>query len=517
MKCCPFCSATYPDYATHCPNDGFALADTDIWSEGTIIREKYRIVGLIGRGGMGEVYKALHMHFDELRALKVINRELASDENFAARFLLEAKLTRRLQHPNAVRTDDFDRAEDGRPFMVMEYIDGRTLKDEISRRAPMDPLSVCEIAKQVCGALEGAHSLGMVHRDIKPDNIFLANKSDGYCVKVLDFGIAHLKEVDDPKSSKKAVALTRTGMLVGTPAYMSPEQALGKRGRDLDGRSDLFSLGVALYQMLTNELPFTGDSEMAVLMAHISAAPVPVGDRGPHVPYRLASLVMQCLEKTPEMRPPSAGSMVDLIAVIESELNPGTTAVLAVGSFNSKGENAGATSLKTGYKKLVVAAGVLAAVGIIYMFAVNSLGKRSVPLQRIENTQYHSAIAPKSDPATQTVATPFQGQHQEATLDKTQPTANMTTSIDDRKTASSRRPSPSPPAAMSQRVPSTQPTLAYAEDSVDVQAALAEGDIYENRLDFERALAIYKEALTSYPGNQSLRSRVERLAANQAK
>lgn len=317
MKRCTICHATYPAAFTHCPHDGSVLTEANEWADGAMIRGKYRILGKLGQGGMATVYKALHVGFDEVCALKVINLELASDLSFVKRFSQEAALTRKLQHPNAVRVADIDQADDGRPFMVMEFIEGESLKDVIQHQAPLPVPRACRIAKQVAAALDAAHRLGMIHRDIKPGNILLTRPAGGAgeageLAKVLDFGIAKIKEAH---LAAGGATLTRTGTSMGTPAYMSPEQAMGKTGDGLDGRADLYSLGVVMYEMLTGELPIQAESEVQMLMGQISTAPEPIRARCPEIPEGIAAVVMRCLEKDPARRPASGES---LIAQIES-------------------------------------------------------------------------------------------------------------------------------------------------------------------------------------------------------
>ncbi len=287
-----------------------------------MIRGKYRILGKLGQGGMATVYKAVHVGFDEVCALKVINMELATDPSFVKRFSQEAALTRKLQHPNAVHVEDIDQADDGRPFIVMEFIGGESLKDVIHREAPLPVPRVLRIAKQVAAALDAAHRLGMIHRDIKPGNIILTRLPDdpeaGEMAKVLDFGIAKIKEAH---LAGGAATLTRTGTSIGTPAYMSPEQALGKTGEGLDGRADLYSLGVVMYEMLTGELPIQAESEVQMLMGQISTVPDPVGNRRPELSDGIGAVVMRCLEKDPARRPASGAA---LIAQIENWETGGT-------------------------------------------------------------------------------------------------------------------------------------------------------------------------------------------------
>jgi tRNA A-37 threonylcarbamoyl transferase component Bud32 len=330
MKTCPTCQGSYPNNFAICPQDGTPLQDTGTWSEGSVIRGKYRLVTKVGQGGMGAVYKALHLAFDELRALKVIAPELLSDELFVKRFKHEAVITRKLQHPNAVRVDDIDEAEDGRPFIVMEFIEGKSLKKLIREEGPLPVQRVCAIIKQAAAALDAAHRLGMIHRDIKPDNIALVDAPDGETVKVLDFGIAKVKEARMGESA--GMTLTGTGVVIGTPQYMSPEQAMGKRGDELDGRADLYSLGIVMYQMLTADLPFKADTTMEMLLAHMQKPPAPISVVHPElqVPEPVATLTMRLLEKNRDMRPASARVLIQEIEKAEKEMaNVGATRVVA--------------------------------------------------------------------------------------------------------------------------------------------------------------------------------------------
>jgi len=326
MKTCSTCQTSYPDSYQVCPKDRTPLASWGAWADGTVVRGKYRILGPLGHGGMADVYKALHVTFGEVRALKVMNADFLRDELFVKRFKQEAVMCRKLQHPNAVQVDDIDEAEDGRPFIVMEYVAGRSLRDVIQGESPMPVRRVCRIARQVASALDAAHRLGMVHRDIKPANILVLSTLEGDEAKVLDFGIAKLRE-SRAGDTTAGLTLTGPGMVVGTPPYMSPEQALGKRGDELDGRSDLYSLGIVMYQMLTGELPFAADSTVAMLLAHIQALPAPLcGRPGLEIPEPVAHVVMKCLEKKPEARPASAAALIEDLEGAEKEAElPGPT------------------------------------------------------------------------------------------------------------------------------------------------------------------------------------------------
>lgn len=310
MKNCPVCHSTYPRDFSLCPRDGTKLVEVGVWTEGTLVRGKYRILGKLGEGGMAAVYKALHVRFDEVRALKVISADLSNDPSFIKRLQQEAVVTRRLQHPNAVRVEDIDEAEDGRPFIVMEYIEGRSLK-EVIEEAPLPVDRTCRIVKQVASALDAAHSLGILHRDIKPANIVLIDTPQGEQAKVLDFGIAKVKEANLGETAE--MTLTGKGRVVGTSAYMSPEQAMGMRGDELDGRSDLYSLGVVMYQMLVGELPLKAESEVTMLMAHIQRPPDPILPLRPDLPPFVADLVMSLLEKKRELRPANGRALIEQI------------------------------------------------------------------------------------------------------------------------------------------------------------------------------------------------------------
>ena len=268
---------------------------------------------------MGAVYKAMHTRFKEVRALKVMSPELASDVHFVRRFEQEAVIARKLQHVNAVRVEDIDEAEDGRPFIVMEFIEGRSLADVIEQEAPMAVPRVCSIIKQAAAALDAAHALGLIHRDIKPSNIALIAAGTNVAagkeqVKVLDFGIAKVRDAQPAGSPQfTRLTMTGTGMLIGTPAYMSPEQSKGLRGDLVDGRSDLYSLGVVMYEMLSGDLPFKASTTVEQLAAVINTPPRPVREIRPElgIPEPIDAVLMRCLAKDPAMRPASGQALIE--------------------------------------------------------------------------------------------------------------------------------------------------------------------------------------------------------------
>jgi len=318
MKTCSVCQRSYSTNFANCPQDGTPLAESEEWAAGTVVRGKYQIIQKIGQGAMGTVYKALHLHFQEVRALKVIAAKLSSDKTFVKRFEQEAILARKLQHPNAVRVDDIDETEDGQPFIVMEYIEGENLRKVISAIGPMPPLRVSAIIRQVAAALDAAHALGIIHRDIKPENIVLIQSDKKDVAKVLDFGIAKYRKL---QSDSTVVSATDTGMVVGTPGYMSPEQAMAAPGNQLDGSADIYSLGSVRYQMLTDELPIKGDTPLQIVLAHIQNPPIPIqaARAGVQIPQPLADLVMKCLEKNREDRPANGRAMIEELEKWELE------------------------------------------------------------------------------------------------------------------------------------------------------------------------------------------------------
>ena len=303
MKYCDVCHSIYPPDFTTCPRDQSPLRSGAELQPGMMIRNKYEILEKIGSGGMATVYRARHTVFNEPRAIKVVSSRLMEDENFLKRFRNEAVVTRKLQHPNAVRVEDMDTMEDGRPFIVMELVEGRSLRAVIEEDGPLEPARALEITRQAASALAAAHNLGIVHRDIKPDNIVLVTRDGKDTVKVLDFGIAKLRDAEG-SGETAGYTKTQTGVLIGTPQYISPEQASGKPGDQIDGRSDIYSLGIVLFQMLTGRLPFESDTPMGVVMQHMQTPPPLPQSVRPELKIgnSTTQLILKCLEKDPARR-----------------------------------------------------------------------------------------------------------------------------------------------------------------------------------------------------------------------
>ncbi len=319
MKTCPNCGAEYPDTTTLCPSDGTALEKTGDSLLGQVLAGKYRMDERLNEGGMGAVYRGTHVLMDKTVAVKVLRSALAADEKIVARFSREARAASRISHPHALSVTDFGESEDGVVFLVMEYIDGKTLKEIIREAGPMPLPRVVEIIRQVGGALDAAHEQGVVHRDLKSENIMLLNSAGPDYAKVLDFGIAKITE----PSGTYDPGLTAPDLVIGTPQYMSPEQC--SQASEIDARSDLYSLGVIIYEMLVGHVPFTGKSSTAIMMKHMQEEAPSVLQERPDVPAAVGRVVQRALAKLPDNRYQHVGDLVDdltLAAGIEATTTP---------------------------------------------------------------------------------------------------------------------------------------------------------------------------------------------------
>ncbi len=257
---------------------------------------QYRLKQRLGFGGMGEVYLAEHVRLHRTCAIKLIRPEQAGDRTTLVRFEREVQATARLMHPNTVRVFDYGIAEDGTFYYAMEYLPGLTLQEMVLRYGPLPPRRTVAVLRQVCSALREAHGLGLIHRDIKPSNLIacqLGGISD--IVKLLDFGL-----VKTTSGTQDPEGLTLRGLIAGTPAYLSPEQA-ASRG-ELDARSDIYSLGTVGYFLLTGRPPFEGETPVHLLMAHLQQAAPPLSASGRECPADLEAVIARCLEKNPDDR-----------------------------------------------------------------------------------------------------------------------------------------------------------------------------------------------------------------------
>jgi serine/threonine-protein kinase len=281
---------------------------------GRVIEGKYRIDSKLGAGGMGAVYCATRLVIGDEIAIKILHAE-QSDPKATERFRREAQAAARLKHPNAVVIHDFGVTDDGLQYLVMELVEGESLRQIIDRQGPLTPSASAEIVDQVCAALDEAHRHHIIHRDIKPDNIIVNVSATGLRVKVLDFGIAKLR--DDATGN-----LTQTGNILGTPHYMSPEQCLGE---ELDSLADIYSLGIVLFEMLAGVVPFNSPVSTAVVVQHVNQAPPSLRTLNASISPAVESVVMQALEKRREARPQTAAELAQSFSSSVSGASTGTS------------------------------------------------------------------------------------------------------------------------------------------------------------------------------------------------
>jgi serine/threonine-protein kinase len=326
MLQCPKCGRRFDSDATTCPDDGTPLgadATVPVPSSqgrptdpliGQVLDDKYRLDERLGEGGMGTVYRATHLLIERPVAVKVLSARLVADDTAKERFRREARAAGRLQHTNAVAVTDFGETREGLVYLVMELLEGRPLREVLAREAPLDPARAVSLMLQISAAVEAAHEAGIIHRDLKPGNIFLVQRPDSpYIVKVLDFGIAKLATEAGEFSLQDT--LTGTGVMLGTPRYMSPEQC---DGAQLTPASDVYSLGVILYEMLAGQTPFMGVTPLALALQHSSETPRPPREVVATIPPALEAVVLHALEKPAGQRPADAGEFRrELFAVAE--------------------------------------------------------------------------------------------------------------------------------------------------------------------------------------------------------
>ena len=322
MKVCPVCGKEYSDTTTLCTADAGVLQSVDDPLVGQTLAEKYLVEQLIKRGGMGSVYRGKHVMMDKTVAIKVLRPSLAGDDVVVARFSREAKAASRISHPHAVSVTDFGEAENGVVFLIMEYLDGRTLKDIIRSEGAMPLDRAVEIVRQVSGALDAAHKQGVVHRDLKSDNIMLSQTNGGDWAKVLDFGIAKIQQPEGARDND----ITAANLVIGTPQYMSPEQC--SQTGPIDARSDVYSLGVIVYEMLAGRVPFTGESPTVIMMKQVQDEPPSVLEARRDLPAAIDNLIKKALAKDPVDRFQTAGELSE--ALTEAAAGAGDAASVTV-------------------------------------------------------------------------------------------------------------------------------------------------------------------------------------------
>ncbi len=289
-----------------------ANSETAVVAEASLVGSvigNYRLVELVGRGGMGTVYRAQHEELRRFVAFKILRAKYSGNEEALQRFFIEAKATSAIDHPGIVKIFDFGRTSDGLAFIAMELLRGEPLSHRIEG-TPLSEQRALGIIRQLASALAAAHTIGIVHRDLKPDNIFLCidtEMPDGERIKLLDFGIAKLALPDE---AAPAPALTQTGTLIGTPSYMSPEQC---RGVNVDLRSDIYALGCILFELISGRLVFLGEGSGDLIVAHISEPPPLLMTVVPGTTPAVADLTARLLAKFPEQRPPHCTALIEAI------------------------------------------------------------------------------------------------------------------------------------------------------------------------------------------------------------
>jgi serine/threonine protein kinase len=277
--------------------------------------QKYYLESKLGVGGMGTVYRAGRLLIGDRVAVKVLHPDQMSDPQAVERFRREAQTAARLKHPNVVTVYDFGVSREGLNYQVMELAEGESLRSLVERHGRLAETAAAEIIRQVCAALDETHRQGIVHRDIKPENILVQTIPEGLQVKVLDFGSAASLDVS-------AGRLTRTGAIIGTPHYMSPEHCLGE---ELDGRSDIYSLGIVLFEMLTGVVPFDSPTPTAIVIKHVNDPPPLPRILNPKISRAVESVVLRALEKRRGARPQTAGEMARELIAAAGSARPGST------------------------------------------------------------------------------------------------------------------------------------------------------------------------------------------------
>lgn len=313
MKYCSVCKQKFDDSLSFCPTDGEVLEEDPSALIDTVLDGQYQIEAVLGKGGMGAVYRARHILLGDRVAIKVLPPEMRSNTEWLRRFQREGQAARRFRHPNAVTVYDLRTSGDGTIYLVMEYVEGSTLDAELRKHGKFSPSETLAILNPIMSVLNAAHAMGVVHRDLKPENIMIGKASTGGepVVKLLDLGIAKLREVAGTEKTGNT-NLTIAGQMLGTPYYMSPEQ-WGELPRDgnseIDGRADVYSLGVVFYELIAGRRPFSGMTLSELRRQHVSITPQAIHDLVPDVPESFGKAVMRSMAKDRSDRQATAGEL----------------------------------------------------------------------------------------------------------------------------------------------------------------------------------------------------------------
>src|ERR1700694_5557979 len=301
MKYCLTCNEKFDDSISFCPKDGEVLEEDPTSVVGTVLDGQYQIEGILGKGGMGAVYRARHILLGDRVAIKLLPPEMRSNTEWLRRFQREGQAARRFRHPNAVTVYDLRTSADGTIYLVMEYVEGNTLDAELRKRGKFTPAEAVAVLDPIMGVLNAAHAMGVVHRDLKPENIMIGKPRTGGepVVKLLDLGIAKLREVDGAEKTG-TTALTMAGQMLGTPYYMSPEQ-WGELPRDssseIDGRADIYSLGLVFYELIAGKKPFGGMTLSELRPEHVHVKPPPLSEVVANVPPGFSDALARSIAK----------------------------------------------------------------------------------------------------------------------------------------------------------------------------------------------------------------------------
>jgi serine/threonine protein kinase len=319
-KLCPRCGARYPEDFNVCPRDatplGWANAPPEDPYLGTTLADTYRVTRVLGEGGMGRVYEAQHTRLQHRRfAIKVLHAEYARYPELVQRFQREAEAASRVRHDNVIEVYDVGRTDEGRPYLVTELLEGNDLGGRLKEVGKFERQLAVHVVRQVCAALEASHEQNVVHRDMKPENLFLLGDRERPHVKILDFGIS---KVDDAAGTN----LTRTGMVMGTPAYMAPEQA---RGEKVDHRADVYAVGAILYRLLTGRTPFDTDDAASAITAVLTIDPPRPRSVAPEVPEALELIIERAMAKNPDDRFSSMHEFAEALAPFDDTPPPPLT------------------------------------------------------------------------------------------------------------------------------------------------------------------------------------------------
>ena len=324
MKYCSTCNEKFDDSISFCPKDGEVLEEDPSSLVGTALDGQYQIEAVLGKGGMGAVYRARHILLGDRVAIKVLPPEMRSNTEWLRRFQREGQAARRFRHPNAVTVYDLRTSADGTIYLVMEYVEGSTLDAELRKHGRFSAVEALAVLTPVMSVLNAAHAMGVVHRDLKPENIMIGTGTTGGepVVKLLDLGIAKLREVAGAEKTG-TTALTIAGQMLGTPYYMSPEQwgELPRDGNsDIDGRADIYSLGIVFYELIAGARPFKGLTLSELRREHVSVVPTPLHDVLPTVPEGFSRAIARSIAKDRDERQATAGELEkELLTALAAE------------------------------------------------------------------------------------------------------------------------------------------------------------------------------------------------------